>query len=145
VERERAFPSPVDDLLSLFRAGWDLQLLRQSFFGVKRFDDLQRSLGIGRGVLAERLRNLVEAGILERRKYQDRPERFEYVLTEKGRDLYPIFIAMLRWGERWLADGSAPSIVLTHAPCGHETLPVMVCDHCGEPIDAREMSYRQSG
>jgi DNA-binding HxlR family transcriptional regulator len=127
--------------LSLFKAGWDLQVIREAFFGVQRFDDFQRALGIGRGVLAERLRNLVEEGILERRKYQDRPERFEYVLTEKGRDLYPIFLAMMRWGERWLDDAERTSIVLTHVPCGHQTLPVTVCEHCGQPVDAREMRY----
>jgi DNA-binding HxlR family transcriptional regulator len=127
--------------LSLFKAGWDLQVIREAFFGVQRFDDFQRALGIGRGVLAERLRNLVDEGILERRKYHDRPERFEYVLTEKGRDLYPIFLAMMRWGERWLDDAERTSIVLTHVPCGHQTLPVTVCEHCGQPVDAREMRY----
>jgi DNA-binding HxlR family transcriptional regulator len=116
-------------------------VIREAFFGVQRFDDFQRSLGIGRGVLAERLRNLVDEGILERRKYQDRPERFEYVLTDKGLDLYPIFLAMMRRGERWLDDAERTSIVLTHERCGHETLPVTVCEHCKEPVDAREMRY----
>jgi DNA-binding HxlR family transcriptional regulator len=116
-------------------------VIREAFFGVQRFDDFQRSLGIGRGVLAERLRNLVDEGILERRKYQDRPERFEYVLTDKGLDLYPIFLAMMRWGERWLDDAERTSIVLTHERCGRETLPVTVCEHCKEPVDAREMRY----
>lgn len=124
--------------LQLFKAGWDLQLLREAFFGVKRFDEFQRNLGIGRGVLAERLRSLVDAGILERSKYQDRPERFEYVLTDKGLDLYPIFLAMMRWGDRWLDEPA--SVVLTHEACGHETHPLVVCDRCGEPVDAREVS-----
>ena len=127
--------------LSLFKAGWDLQVIREAFFGVQRFDDFQRALGIGRGVLAERLRNLVDEGILERRKYQDRPERFEYVLTEKGRDLYPIFLAMMRWGERGLDDAERTSIVLTHVPCGHRTLPGTVSAHVGLPVDARALRY----
>ena len=135
-----SIPNSVQETLSLFRAGWDLHVLREAFFGVKRFDDFQRNLGIGRGVLAERLRNLVDGEILERRRYQERPARFEYILTQRGLELYPIFIAMLRWGDRWLAS-ETPSLVLTHELCGRTTMPVMVCEHCNEPIDAREMRY----
>jgi DNA-binding HxlR family transcriptional regulator len=134
-------PSSVDRTLSLFNAGWDLQVLRESFFGVRRFDDFQRNLGVSRAILAQRLRDLVDAGILARRKYQDRPERYEYVLTEKGLDLYPVFVAMMRWGDRWLSGADGPPLVLTHERCGKQTTPIMVCEHCHEPIDPREMRY----
>ncbi len=134
-------PSSVERTLDLFGAGWAFLVLRESFFGVKRFDDFQRNLGVSRAILADRLKVMVEAGILERRRYQQRPDRYEYVLTEKGLELYPIFIAMMRWGDRWLAGEEGPPLLLHHTICGAQTTPVMVCDHCGEPIDARSMRY----
>src|SRR5687767_5069851 len=80
---------------------WTLLILRDVFLGVRRFDDFQKRLGIARNVLADRLDTLVERGILERRPYQDRPPRDEYVLTEKGRDLLPVIHALREWGDRW--------------------------------------------
>lgn len=115
-------------------------VLREAFFGVRRFDEFQRNLGISRSVLARRLKSLVEQDILERRRYQQRPERFEYRLTESGLELYPVFLAMKAWGDRWLGD-DAPRVVLRHESCGHVCEPAMTCDHCGEPVHAREMSY----
>lgn len=117
-------------------------VLREAFFGIRRFDDFQRSLGISRSVLARRLKYLVEHGILERRRYNERPERFEYRLTEAGLELYPIFLAMKDWGDKWLG-GDGPPIVLRHEPCGNVTHPRMTCDRCGEPVLAREMSYEE--
>jgi DNA-binding HxlR family transcriptional regulator len=134
-------PSSVERTLDLFSAGWGFLVLRESFFGVRRFDDFQRNLSISRAILTDRLKAMVEAGVLERRKYQDRPERYEYVLTQKGLELYPIFIAMMRWGDRWLSGEEGPPLLLFHRTCGRQTSPVMVCDHCGEPIDARSMRY----
>jgi DNA-binding HxlR family transcriptional regulator len=134
-------PSSVDRTLDLFNAGWGFLVLRESFFGVRRFDDFQRSLGISRAILAERLKQMVEAEILERRQYQERPPRYEYVLTEKGLELYPIFIALMRWGDRWLSGPEGPPLLLTHRTCGNRTTPIMVCDQCHEPIAARDMSY----
>lgn len=116
-------------------------ILREAFFGVRRFQELQANLGISRSVLARRLESLVAHGILARRRYQTRPERFEYVLTDAGRDLYPVFLAMKAWGDRWLG-GDGERIVLTHRACGHDTEPRMTCSHCGEEVAAREMTYR---
>jgi DNA-binding HxlR family transcriptional regulator len=139
--RGSVHPSSVERTLDLFGAGWGFLVLRESFFGVRRFDEFRRNLNISRAILAERLRSMVDAGVLERRKYQDRPERHEYVLTQKGLELYPVFIAMMRWGDRWLAGDDGPPLLLFHERCGRQTAPVMVCEHCGEPIDAREMRY----
>src|SRR3954463_8086860 len=87
---------------------WTLLIVRDAFFGVRRFDDFQRSLGIARNVLQGRLERLVEEGILERVRYQERPERFEYRLTEKGLDLWPVVVSLLAWGDRHAApDGPA--------------------------------------
>lgn len=115
-------------------------VLREAFFGVRRFDDFQRNLGISRSVLARRLKFLVEQGILQRHRYQQRPERFEYRLSESGLELYPVFLAMKAWGDTWLGD-EAPRVVLRHNRCGHVCEPAMTCDHCGKPVHAREMSF----
>jgi DNA-binding HxlR family transcriptional regulator len=131
----------VAQTLEIIGERWTLLIIRDAFLGLTKFAEFHESLGIARNILADRLRRLVDEGIFERIPYAGRPPRYEYVLTEKGRDLYPIFLAMMRWGERWLDDAERTSIVLTHVPCGHQTLPVTVCEHCGQPVDAREMRY----
>lgn len=118
---------------------WTLLILRDAFLGTRRFDDFQKSLGIARNVLTVRLKSLVDAGLLERRRYQERPERYEYRLTEKGRDLYPVLLALMQWGDKYTAGDAGPPVLLVHEPCGHHTEPQFVCSHCGEPIDPREM------
>ena len=121
---------------------WTLLVLRDVFLGLRRFDDIQRDLGISRNILSDRLSTLLDHGILERRRYQEHPERFEYRLTEKGIDLYPVLVALLRWGDRWESpDG--PPLRLEHRSCGHDSEAVMVCGHCGEPLDAREVRFRK--
>jgi DNA-binding HxlR family transcriptional regulator len=111
---------------------WTPLVLREVFFGSVRFDDLQRGLSIGRNVLTERLRRLTREGMLERRQYQDRPPRYEYHLTEKGRDFYPVLLAMMRWGDRWLHGKNGPPILLRHTACGELTHGDLVCRHCRE-------------
>ena len=118
---------------------WTLVILREAFNRRRRFDDIQRDLGIARNILADRLQRLVAEGILERRAYQQRPERFEYRLTDKGRDLYPVLIALMQWGDRYTAGEAGPPVELIHEPCGEQTHPRLVCDHCGEPIDPRDV------
>jgi DNA-binding HxlR family transcriptional regulator len=121
---------------------WTLVILREAFNRRRRFEDIQRDLGIARNILADRLQTLVAEGILERRAYQQRPERFEYRLTDKGRDLYPVLIALMRWGDRYTAGEAGPPVELIHEPCGQHTQPQLVCDHCGEPIDPRDIRAR---
>ncbi|WES63415.1 helix-turn-helix domain-containing protein [Microbacter sp. GSS18] len=124
----------------LLRQGAASLVLREAFFRVRRFDDFQRLLGVSRSVLARTLKSLVAAGILERRRYQRRPDRYEYILTESGLALYPVFLAMKQWGDAWLgSDG--PEITLTHKSCEHPCEPRMTCDHCGGVIRATEMTY----
>jgi len=117
---------------------WTMLVIRESFNGVRRFDDFQGHLGIARNVLAARLQRLVDHEVLERRQYQERPPRWEYRLTEKGRDLYPVLLSMLAWGDRWTAGEDGPPLKLTHE-CGHEPDAVLVCSHCGKKIDARDV------
>ncbi|AHH95607.1 helix-turn-helix domain-containing protein [Kutzneria viridogrisea] len=109
---------------------WTPLVLREAFYGVRRFDDFQQSLGVARNTLTTRLNRLVEEGLLERVPYQDRPVRHEYLLTDKGRDFFPVLAAMVRWGDRWLAEEAGPPVVLRHE-CGHTGHPEVVCTHCG--------------
>ncbi|RNM12091.1 winged helix-turn-helix transcriptional regulator [Nocardioides pocheonensis] len=87
--------------MNILKRSWDLEIVAQGALGVCRFEDFQRHLGISRKVLSERLKWLTSAEIVERRKYQSAPDRYEYVLTDKGRDLLPILAAMMQWEERW--------------------------------------------
>ena len=121
---------------------WTLLVLRDAFQGVRRFDDLQRDLGIARNVLTDRLRTLVDAGILERRRYQTQPERFEYRLTEKGLDLYPVLVGLMQWGDKWAPRKGGPRVVLTHKACEHDVAPAMTCPQCGAQVGARDMRFR---
>src|SRR3954452_21769932 len=99
---------------------WSLLIVRDCFQGIRRFEAFQRHLGIARNVLTERLQRLVDEGILERHPYQSNPERFEYRLTEKGLDLYPVIIGLLRWGDKWASGEVGPPVILTHKACGHD-------------------------
>ncbi len=118
---------------------WTLLVLREAFRGVRRFDELQAGLGIARNILTARLRTLEAHGILERRRYQERPARFEYRLTRKGHDLYPVLVALMQWGDRYAADADGPPVRLVHKGCGHDANPVLTCGHCGEPVTARDI------
>lgn len=114
---------------------WTMLILREAFLGVKRFDHIQRDLGIARNILSDRLGKLVDQEILEKRLYSERPPRFEYRLTAKGRDLHPILVTLMQWGDKYTAPGGAP-VTLVHDGCGQVTHPVLTCDGCGEPVHA---------
>lgn len=125
--------------LSVVGDRWTVLILREAFGGVRRFEELRERTGAARPLLADRLTHLVEHGVLERQKYSERPDRFEYRLTDKGLDLYPLLVALLGWGDRWMADDSGPPVRLMHRGCGAVVTPQLVCPDCGEPIDARSM------
>lgn len=118
---------------------WTMLILRNAFLGCRRFEAFQAQLGVTRHVLAERLARLVDEGVLIKRAYQERPPRFEYRLTEKGRDLYPALLALMTWGDRWKDDGQGPPLQLRHRTCGHVMYALAVCSACGEPLDPREV------
>lgn len=122
---------------------WTVLIIRDVFYGRRRFDDLASSLPIARNVLSRRLADLVDDGILARRRYSERPPRDEYRLTERGRDLFGVVTALMAWGDRWLtaADEQDP-VTLLHLPCGHEATPAVVCDACGQPLRARDVRVR---
>src|SRR5438270_159073 len=125
--------------LSVVGDRWTLMVLREAFLRVRRFEDLQARTGAPRPILAERLKVLVDNGVLERRQYSERPDRFEYRLTEKGLDLYPVMVSLLRWGDRWLTDRKGPPVELRHKGCGHAMHPELACPECGEWVEARDI------
>lgn len=133
------WPCSIARSVDLLGDWWTPLVLREAFLGVRRFDEMQRSLGIGRNVLTQRLRRLVDEGLFERVRYQERPDRYEYVLTDKGRDFYPVLAAMAAWGDRWLAGEDGPPIVLRHKLCGQEMHAEVVCSECGEPLHVRDV------
>ena len=113
---------------------WTLLIMRDAFLGIRRFDDIQRDLGIARNVLRDRLARLVEEGLLEKRPYQERPPRSEYRLTAKGRDLWPVLHALLRYGDRWYAPDGPPRRIV-HGECGGEADDRRMCTKCGAPLE----------
>jgi len=134
------WPCSIARTMELLGDWWTPLVLREAFYGVRRFDAFQKSLGIGRNILTQRLRRLVGEGLLERRRYQDRPARYEYRLTDKGRDFYPVLAAIVRWGDRWLAEGKGPPVLLRHRSCGQVTQAEVVCAECKQPLSARDVT-----
>ena len=118
---------------------WTLLVLREVFTGQRRFEEIQRNLGVATNILSDRLQTLVDGGILERRPLADRSDRSEYRLTEKGLDLNPVLLELMRWGDRWDAPPQAPPVVVEHRDCGHETHAVQTCSHCGGELTARNV------
>lgn len=120
---------------------WSLLVLRESFLGTRRFEDFRERLGIARNILTDRLERLVAGGILERRQYQERPQRFEYRLTPKGLDLYEVILALKKWGDRWAAGEEGLPLLLRHNGCGEVFDVEATCPHCHERVDARSVTY----
>jgi DNA-binding HxlR family transcriptional regulator len=127
--------------LELIGERWTILIVRDAFLGIRRFADFQRSLGLSRGILSERLDRLVEADILERRRYQERPPRDEYRLTDKGRDLWPVTIALVKWGDRYYAENGPPRLFL-HRECGGEVTQRLTCSKCGAELTVGDVEAR---
>jgi DNA-binding HxlR family transcriptional regulator len=138
-ELDRPETCSVARAMDILGERWTMLIMREAFYGVRRFSDMQRNLGIARNILSTRLQTLVRAGIFERRLYQEEPERFEYRLTQAGRDLYPAVIAIMKWGDEYLADEAGPPVVLRHT-CGELIDPVLVCDCCGRPLHPHDVT-----
>jgi len=118
---------------------WSPLVLRDVWVGINRFDDIQRDLGISRKVLAERLKHLVEAGMLERLAYSERPARYEYALTEKGFGFVDVLMAMAAWGDRWTAGDAGPPVLRRHRTCGQIGQVELRCSVCGEPLHSTDV------
>jgi DNA-binding HxlR family transcriptional regulator len=133
---------PIARSLSVIGDRWTLLILRDAFLGTRRFEGFQSELGMTRHRLADRLRKLALHGVLRRERYQERPPRYEYRLTEKGLDLYGVVVMLAGWGDRWMAGENGPVIERIHRGCGHVTDLRLTCDHCGEQVGARDVLAR---
>jgi DNA-binding HxlR family transcriptional regulator len=117
---------------------WTFLILREGYFGVRRYGQMQRNLGIARNVLADRLRHLVDDGMFERVRYRTEPDWYEYRLTERALDLYPVIIGLMRWADKHLGQ-AAIEVDLTHRTCGAATEPYLACSHCHAPVTGRDI------
>jgi DNA-binding HxlR family transcriptional regulator len=117
---------------------WTLLVIRDIFAGLRRFDEIQSDLGVARNVLSDRLQRLVDEGVLERRPYSANPPRHEYFLTEKGIDLWPILITMMRWGDRHGDWPEGPPLTVVHKGCGGRMDDHFTCERCGKRMGARD-------
>ncbi len=134
-------PCSIARSLDVVGEWWSLLVLRDVFRGLRRFEQIQKDLGVASNVLTARLSRLRADGLLERRPYQERPVRYEYFLTEKGRDLYPVMIALIQWGDKHLAGPGGPPRSLIHLTCGAESTGKLVCTHCEGEMTARNTRY----
>jgi DNA-binding HxlR family transcriptional regulator len=128
----------VAQCLEVVGEWWTLLILRDVFLGVTRFDEFQERLGISRNVLGQRLASLIEHGVLTKVPYSERPPRYDYRLTEKGRDLWPVITTMRQWGDKHAAP-VGPPLELIHKPCGEITEGQLTCVACGHPMDERNV------
>jgi DNA-binding HxlR family transcriptional regulator len=124
----------VGRALALIGDHWTLMILREALFGVRRYGQLARNLGIPRPTLSARLRSMVDSGLLERVLYASGPDRYEYRLTEPGRELFGAAALLMRWGDQYLAGPEGPPIVLRHHECGEIADPTLTCARCGKPM-----------
>jgi DNA-binding HxlR family transcriptional regulator len=132
----------IERSLEILGDRWTLLILRDAFRGIRRFDDFRRDLDIARPVLADRLKRLVEHGVLTKVPYQEHPPRHEYRLTRRGVELSPILVALMRWGDRYLSGDEGPPTVLVHEPCGHRLQQGFWCPSCEQTFSPTDIASR---
>jgi DNA-binding HxlR family transcriptional regulator len=130
-------PCSVARTVAVIGDRWSLLILRECFLRKRRFEAFESSLGITRHLLSDRLKKLVRFGVLRKIPYQESPKRYEYILTERGLDLYPVIMSIVHWGDIHMGDARGRPMLHQHKACGHMFDPVMVCSECGEPLSAK--------
>jgi DNA-binding HxlR family transcriptional regulator len=120
---------------------WTPLVLSATFFGLRRFDEIHSGLAIATNILTHRLNYLVDHKILERHQYSERPPRYEYRLTQKGRDLFPHALMLMQWGDRWLAPPAGPNLHLFHKECGTRLGATVTCSHCHGAIEPHDVTF----
>ncbi len=133
------WPCPIARATDLIGDWWTPLVLREAFAGKRRFEDFQRGLEMPRAVLAKRLARLVEEGLMVKEAYAERPVRYEYRLTDKGRAFWDVLAAMFRWGSDWLWDERGAPVVLVDHETGREVRPLVVDEHTGKRLDVRRL------
>lgn len=132
-------PCSIARSLSVIGDSWTAMIIRNAFLGVRKFEDFQKSLGVTRHVLSDRLKLLVEHEVLMKVPYSDTKKRFEYRLTPKGKDLYPVLLSLMKWGDRWMDLGLGAPVEYTHKVCGHKFTPVLVCSECNKLLLSKDV------
>jgi DNA-binding HxlR family transcriptional regulator len=135
-------PCSVSRALAVIGDRWTLMILRDCFLGVRRFEAFQARLGISRTIVTDRLRVLVEEGVLRREAYQQNPPRHEYRLTAKGLELHPVILAIARFGDEHYAGEAGAPLIRRHKGCGCDFQPVQTCSACGEVVTAHDVEAR---
>jgi DNA-binding HxlR family transcriptional regulator len=133
----------VAQCLEVVGEWWSMLLIRDAFLGVRRFDEFQERLGISRNVLTQRLHKLVAEGVLHKRPYQEHPVRYEYLLTDKGRDLWPVLTTMRQWGDKHAAP-NGPPVRVYHGACRHAAPFELRCSACNERVTHRDVRVEHS-
>jgi DNA-binding HxlR family transcriptional regulator len=133
----------VGESIDIIGDRWTQQVLSTFFLGARRFEDIRARCGVATNILADRLKLLVEHGLLQRRVCVTSPRHFEYVLTPKGMDVYPIVLTLMKWGDRWLAGKAGPPLILRCNHCDHVLDAVVLCDQCGGALDSHDVSFRR--
>ena len=129
----------VAKTLDIIGEWWTLLILRDVFYGVRRFEGLRAHLSISRKVLASRLGRLTDEKILKKVLYQNQPPRYEYRLTKKGLELLPVLLTIMNWGDKWMSDSDMAPVIFVHKDCGEETTPKLVCSQCGGDLNAHNV------
>ena len=132
----------IAQCLEVVGDSWTLLIVRDAFSGITRFDEFQERLGIPRNTLRDRLAKLVESGVLAKEPYSQHPARFEYLLTDRGRDLWPVLSAMRQWGDRHGAE-DRPTVRNLHTACGSPVETVVVCRTCDTPVGPQDTALHQ--
>jgi DNA-binding HxlR family transcriptional regulator len=140
LEQRRAANCSIAATLELVGEKWTLLILREAFFGVRRFEDIRRGVGCARNLLSARLGKLVDHGILDREPYREpgRRQRYEYRLTDKGKELFPVVVALMDWGDRWAVGESSPSVEIRHRDCDAPVHAKLTCDGGHSDLTARD-------
>jgi DNA-binding HxlR family transcriptional regulator len=133
--------SVYKNLINLVGDRWTANVISLAFHQFKRFDQFHAELPVATNILSDRLKLLTQEGVFRQVPYQQSPVRHEYHLTEKGLALYPYFLALLQWGDKWCGQGNGAPVVLTHTPCGHELLAEVQCGECGERLHAKQVHF----
>jgi DNA-binding HxlR family transcriptional regulator len=120
---------------------WTLLVMREVLLGRRRFADIKRNTGVAPNILSDRLQTLLDHGLLERRLYEEHPESYEYVPTQRGLDVNPVLIALIQWGDKYAAPNGPPR-VFVHTACGHDARPELHCSHCGERLEPGAIKVR---
>ena len=140
---KRGNQTMVDSVIQLFGDRWATLVVRACFTGIHRFDEIQRDTLMASNILADRLERLQAQGIVQAKPYSAHQDRFEYRLSEKGRDLYPVLLALLQWGDRWYGDAKGPPLLLTHQNCGHALRLHPSCNACSGDVHIANTAFER--